>query len=100
MYSGIQLELTRAIVDYSQNTHSSRTCDFLKTLYVDVLLQDHIRECSKCPVTCLNNCGVSIPRGMVRVSVWPLWLTCINLVHCTARVLCSQCEVLKQELNE
>ena len=33
------------------------------------LLQDHIEQCSKFPVSCPNHCGISIPRDMVRFSI-------------------------------
>ena len=54
--------------------------------YVNVLLQDHIAQCNKVPVSCPNNCGGSFPREMVRlfkgflnfVSLAALALSCVS----------------------
>lgn len=41
------------------------------------LLQDHIAQCRKFPVSCPNHCGISIPRDMVRFSI----LSCSDLSY-------------------
>lgn len=77
-YSGIQREGTiREIVTVPKQTH-------LKMLYLDFCSQDHIEQCSKFPVSCPNSCGVSIPREMVRLSIWPFLLTSLYCVSILA----------------
>lgn len=57
--------------------------NIFKMSYVNFLLQDHIEQCNKFPVTCPNSCGVLIPREMVCLSIFPFQLTSeISLTYC------------------
>lgn len=40
-------------------------CEYCSEPHPECQMQDHIKECSRFPVTCPNSCGRSIPREMV-----------------------------------
>ena len=87
LYSGIQLEETiRETVAVLEQTQ-------LKMLYLDFFFsQDHIEQCSKFSVSRPNSCGVSIPKEIVRLSIWLFCeRPCVSLL---LKVSGLQCEVI------
>ncbi|CAH3128133.1 unnamed protein product, partial [Pocillopora meandrina] len=72
-------------------------CTYCTEPHPDCMMQDHIRQCSKFPITCPNSCGLSIPRDMISnhtKNVCPL-----TIISCPYAGMGCTAKIQRQEME-